>query len=136
MDAHIRGLPSEPNRSIFRPRPRSCRLQGRCDVRAAAKGHVRGNISPFEAASGRLTSLPIVRGLSFVWSRRIILIRNVRLERFVDVPDVVPVAAPLNKSAKPLDFFERFRHVVRNELTPGAWAAGNYRRNPATPATV
>jgi len=39
-----------PIRSIFRPRPRSYRLQGRCDVRAAAKGHVRRNISPFEAA--------------------------------------------------------------------------------------
>src|SRR5271166_2389501 len=63
MDAHFRGLPSEPDRSIFRPTPRFCRLPGGCDVRAAAKGHVRGSISPFEAAesaspSGRLTCLP------------------------------------------------------------------------------
>src|ERR1700745_3125763 len=34
MDAEIRGFPSEPSRSIFRPRPRSCGPQGRCDVRA------------------------------------------------------------------------------------------------------
>jgi hypothetical protein len=54
--------------------------------------------------SGRLISLPIVCGLSFVWSRRIILIRNVYLERFVDLPDVIPLAAPLIKSEKPLDF--------------------------------
>ena len=39
---------------FFDPDRRSCRLPSRCDVRAAAKGHLRENISPFEAANTHL----------------------------------------------------------------------------------
>jgi hypothetical protein len=34
----------------------------------------------------------------------------------MDRPDVIPLAAPLIKSDKPLDFFGRLRPVVRNDF--------------------
>jgi hypothetical protein len=83
-------------------------------------GVVVGATVNFE--SNNIAFISNVRGLSFVWSRRIILIRNVYLERFVDLPDVTLLAAPLIKSGKPLDFFERLRYVGRNDFVGDAKA--------------
>jgi hypothetical protein len=42
----------------------------------------------------------------------------------VDLPDVIPLAAPLIKSEKPLDFFGRLRPVVRNDFVGPTTGAG------------